>query len=144
MTLICVCVLQVQELRSRQEAERKNQEVSHSQKMESLKQQYETSVQGVFRANTHLFTAQHFKQSKLRTFQEELFTFIYWMNTLLIYVKLLDANVFLYLFVHFRAKEDPADRPGESGENTEGNWNFSFCESCSCINIYSIPWSYGP
>uniref|UniRef100_A0A3B4Y9U4 Microtubule associated tumor suppressor 1b n=1 Tax=Seriola lalandi dorsalis TaxID=1841481 RepID=A0A3B4Y9U4_SERLL len=39
---------QVEELRSRQEAERKNQEVSHGQKMESLKQQYETSIQGVW------------------------------------------------------------------------------------------------
>ncbi|XP_041839244.1 microtubule-associated tumor suppressor 1 homolog isoform X2 [Melanotaenia boesemani] len=36
---------QVEELRSRQEAERKNQEVSHSQKMESLKQEYEASIQ---------------------------------------------------------------------------------------------------
>ncbi|KAK2919514.1 microtubule-associated tumor suppressor 1 homolog isoform X2 [Channa argus] len=36
---------QVEELRSRQEAERKNQEVSHSQKIESLKQEYEASIQ---------------------------------------------------------------------------------------------------
>ncbi|XP_031722907.1 microtubule-associated tumor suppressor 1 homolog isoform X2 [Anarrhichthys ocellatus] len=36
---------QVEEVRSRQEAERKNQEVSHSQKMESLKLQYEISLQ---------------------------------------------------------------------------------------------------
>ncbi|TMS23482.1 Microtubule-associated tumor suppressor 1-like protein A, partial [Larimichthys crocea] len=35
----------VEELRSRQEAERKNQEASHSQKMESLKLQYESSIQ---------------------------------------------------------------------------------------------------
>ncbi|XP_069569980.1 microtubule-associated tumor suppressor 1 homolog isoform X1 [Brachyistius frenatus] len=34
---------QVEELRSRQETERKNQEVSHSQDMESLKQHYESS-----------------------------------------------------------------------------------------------------
>ncbi|KAM7418364.1 hypothetical protein PAMA_015811 [Pampus argenteus] len=36
---------QVEELRSRQEAERKYQEVSHNQMMDSLKQQYESSVQ---------------------------------------------------------------------------------------------------
>lgn len=36
---------QVEELRSRQEVERKKQEVSHSQKMESLKQQYEASIE---------------------------------------------------------------------------------------------------
>uniref|UniRef100_A0A669CNN5 Microtubule associated tumor suppressor 1b n=1 Tax=Oreochromis niloticus TaxID=8128 RepID=A0A669CNN5_ORENI len=36
---------QVEELRSRQEVERKKQEVSHSQKMESLKQQYEASLE---------------------------------------------------------------------------------------------------
>ncbi|XP_056136368.1 microtubule-associated tumor suppressor 1-like [Lampris incognitus] len=36
---------QVEELMSRQEVERKNQEASHSQKMESLRQQYETSVE---------------------------------------------------------------------------------------------------
>uniref|UniRef100_A0A671UWN8 Microtubule associated tumor suppressor 1b n=1 Tax=Sparus aurata TaxID=8175 RepID=A0A671UWN8_SPAAU len=35
---------QVVELRSRQEVERKHQELSHSQKMESLKLQYETSI----------------------------------------------------------------------------------------------------
>lgn len=39
---------QVEDLRRQQEAERKNQEVSHSQEMESLKQQYETSVEGVW------------------------------------------------------------------------------------------------
>uniref|UniRef100_A0A3Q4BGC1 Uncharacterized protein n=1 Tax=Mola mola TaxID=94237 RepID=A0A3Q4BGC1_MOLML len=37
---------QVEELRSRQEAERKNQEANHSQKMDSLKLQYETSIEG--------------------------------------------------------------------------------------------------
>lgn len=37
----------MEELRSRQEAERKYQEVSHSQKMEALIQQYEVSIQGV-------------------------------------------------------------------------------------------------
>lgn len=63
VALICVCILQVEELRSRQEAERKNQEVSHSQKMESLKLQYETSIQGACRTNTHLLTALHFKKS---------------------------------------------------------------------------------
>uniref|UniRef100_A0AAX7V453 Microtubule associated tumor suppressor 1b n=1 Tax=Astatotilapia calliptera TaxID=8154 RepID=A0AAX7V453_ASTCA len=36
---------QVEELRSRQEVERKKQEVSHSQKMESLKQQYKASIE---------------------------------------------------------------------------------------------------
>lgn len=51
--LICMCVLQVEELRSRQEAERKNQEASHSQKMESLKLQYESSIQGVCTTKTH-------------------------------------------------------------------------------------------
>lgn len=36
----------MEELRSRQEAERKNQEANHSQKMDSLKLQYETSIEG--------------------------------------------------------------------------------------------------
>ncbi|XP_058496079.1 microtubule-associated tumor suppressor 1 homolog isoform X4 [Solea solea] len=36
---------QVEELRSQHEAEKKNHEVSHSQKMESVKQQYENSIQ---------------------------------------------------------------------------------------------------
>lgn len=31
----------------------------------------------------------------------------------------------VYLFVYFRAEEDPADWPGESGENPEGDWKFS-------------------
>lgn len=30
-----------------------------------------------------------------------------------------DANV--YMFVHVRAEEDPADGPGEPRENTEGD-----------------------
>ncbi|MEQ2250199.1 hypothetical protein ILYODFUR_037407 [Ilyodon furcidens] len=37
----------VEELRSRQEAEKKKQEESHSQKMEAVKQEYETSIQGL-------------------------------------------------------------------------------------------------
>ncbi|XP_026214612.1 microtubule-associated tumor suppressor 1 homolog isoform X2 [Anabas testudineus] len=36
---------QVEELRSRQEAERKNQEVMHTQEMDALKQQYKASIQ---------------------------------------------------------------------------------------------------
>lgn len=39
-------IVQVKELISHQEAERKNQEMSHSEKMESLKLQYEASVEG--------------------------------------------------------------------------------------------------
>uniref|UniRef100_A0A3B4EV67 Microtubule associated tumor suppressor 1b n=1 Tax=Pundamilia nyererei TaxID=303518 RepID=A0A3B4EV67_9CICH len=41
---------QVEELRSQQEVERKKQEVSHSQKMESLKQQYKASIEGFLRS----------------------------------------------------------------------------------------------
>lgn len=36
----------MEELRTQQEAERKNQEMSHNEKMESLKLQFETSIEG--------------------------------------------------------------------------------------------------
>ena len=37
---------QMEELRRTQEAERQEQEVTHREEMESLRQQYETSIQG--------------------------------------------------------------------------------------------------
>lgn len=36
----------MEELRTQQEAERKNQEMSHNEKMKSLKLQFETSIEG--------------------------------------------------------------------------------------------------
>ena len=44
MLLHCVC--QMDELRRTQEAERQEQEVTHRKEMESLRQQYETSIEG--------------------------------------------------------------------------------------------------
>lgn len=44
---VAVCGAQVEELRSRQEAERKKQEESHGQKMEAVRQEYDNTIQGV-------------------------------------------------------------------------------------------------
>lgn len=41
-----VFIFQVEELKSQQEAEKKNQEINHSRIMGSLKMQYETSIGG--------------------------------------------------------------------------------------------------
>lgn len=37
-------------------------------------------------------------------------------------------NADVYMFVHVRAEEDPADRPGEPGENSEGDGDISLCK----------------
>lgn len=48
-----VSIFQVEELKSQQEAEKKNQEISHSRIMGSLKMQYETSIGGKDCTNRH-------------------------------------------------------------------------------------------
>lgn len=59
----------MEELRSRQEAERKKQEEGHNQKIDSIRQQYEMSIQGVLKGKN---CQNHFSDTHL--------TYVHWIN----------------------------------------------------------------
>lgn len=95
-----VCILQVEELRSKQEAEKKKQEVMHSQEVESLKRDHLNCVQGVCRTSAAPLASD---------------------RTCL----LLTVDV-----CRFRAAEGPAEPAGGPAEDPEGDRILSVGESC--------------